>query len=258
MEIVVCCSRFIRTIRPLEIRAGRDRKQRAEGQMRIIPNRIEDLTERLSNRRRQEYESKFFIRLYDNDIPSQYDHHLRVMRELAGKGGGGAQVSGWIVRSGFTLKEVDELEAGSLRFGSLRGVRLFDEPTRDCLVFWMHDLLAGSFYKNARSQMAVLRAQQGNHGLPRSYLSSFGSASLLVGLILSHYVISGERLPADGYARTATFTTNRHRLCVGWRNGRLVLEDWRDDNQRFADLGTFALGAEPYNSPVVGGEAGNL
>jgi len=150
----------------------------------------------------------------------------------------------WRVKVGFTLKSHTPLAGPCYeKFAYLQDWNLQnDESTADCMVFFIPRIIATG--KNAGEQKQALVELRAKYGLPTKYLSSFGSAALVSGLILAHFKRTGERAPLNTkWVRTDTLSSDGGRLNLGGFDGiglRCCSGHW-DDN-RGGSLGVFPLG----------------
>lgn len=151
----------------------------------------------------------------------------------------------WKVRAGFTLKQ-HAPQAGPCyeKFEYLQNWNFTDEPTKDCLVFWIPVIIPATRSKNKDEQLAVLAGLRGTK-FPKHHLSDFGSAALLTTLILSEFKHSGKRVPENcDWVRTDTCGSDGDLLCLGsFDDGGLHCSGWWDDDRR-SSYGAFALGVE--------------
>lgn len=168
-------------------------------------------------------------------------------RELADELGYNGPIV-WQVKAGFTSKE-HALKAGPCHNNweirqdcSLRN----DESTKKSLVFFIPRLIEGSTKKTADEQLKIMIDLQKELGLPENHLTSFGSISLLAGLILTHFKRTGERTPLERkWVRTDTFNSNISRMDLGsFDDSNLSCDYWTRDVDSFSGLGCFPLGIE--------------
>lgn len=187
-------------------------------------------------------DSTFFIALADKDVPAPHAVAVAQWRKLASDLGYDGPVV-WQVKAGFTLKQ-HAPEAGPCyeKWAYLQDWKLKnDEPTSDCLVFFIPRIVGTS--KNAKEQIEVLAELREKYTLPKKHLTSFGSASLVAGLILAHFKRKGERAPVNcDWVRTDTLGADGRRLSLGPFNetGLDCSNGWHVN--RDSRLGVFPLG----------------
>lgn len=190
-------------------------------------------------------EEDFFTPLQDNGVPQERQPTLAKYRAAATAWDVPATTAiCYRVRKGFTLKQHTP-EIGP----HLKDWKFPNESTKDCLVFWIPRLVPESLSKTVSEQLQLLAELRARFQLPPHHLSSFGSASLLAGLILTHRASGGEHVPDDSFwARTDTCRADDRRLRLGWIVSALscAYRDW--DDERGANLGGFALGVEVLGS----------
>lgn len=162
-------------------------------------------------------QNTFFIMLSDNEAPEKFAETTLKWRKLAAELGYTGPVI-WMVKGGFTLK-VHAPKAGPCyqNFQYLQDWKLKnDAPTKKSLAYWVPRLVPGSKNKNVEEQIAILTELRQRFTLPEHHLASFGSASLLSGLIFAHFKRVGERTPLKGeYTRTDTLYSDGLRLYLG-------------------------------------------
>ncbi|MBI2551064.1 hypothetical protein HYV73_01835 [Candidatus Uhrbacteria bacterium] len=187
----------------------------------------------------------YFTPLKDEDVPAERQAELAAYRKLATEHGVPANVPVcYRVRVGFTVKgRASQFGPCYDKFGYLKDWNFPDEPTVDCLVFWIPRLLKESADKTKDQQLALLAELRQTLGLPEGHMSGFGKASLVVGLVLAHFKETGERAPLDKLSvRTDTCVSGCDRLVVG-RFGESGLDVNRWHGGPASDgLGVFALG----------------
>ena len=159
----------------------------------------------------------------------------------------------WLVKAGFTLK-THAPKAGPCykQFAYLqeKGWDFVDEPTKDCLAFWIPRLAPGSTGKSYAEQLILLGEVRMRLDLPKHHLSGLGSAALNAGLILANFKRVGERVPFDNrWVRTDTCRSDGLRLRLGDFGGSgLYCDFWGFDGSRNGRLGVFVLGVELVGS----------
>ncbi|OGL88464.1 hypothetical protein A3H75_01135 [Candidatus Uhrbacteria bacterium RIFCSPLOWO2_02_FULL_51_9] len=153
----------------------------------------------------------------------------------------------WQVKAGFTLKH-HAPQAGPCcnGFQYLQDWNFTDEPTKDGLVFFIPRLLTDSVEKNVCEQGALLKETRNRYELPDHHLTSFGSSSILAGLILAHYKATNECVPLNKFwTRSDTLIADTYRLRLGdFGEYGLFCGYWGWDGRRYDGLGCFPLGVE--------------
>lgn len=189
----------------------------------------------------------YFIPLKDKDVPKKHQPTLAKYRAQARRQKVPKSVPlCYKVRAGFTLKQhAPQVGPCYEGFQYLQNWGFPDEPTKECLVFWIPRIVPGSVKKNVSEQMAHLAELRAQTKLPSHHLASFGSSALLAGLILAHFKVTGERVPLDDYwVRTDTCSADGSRLSLHWFEGSLRCGAWHWGGERRARLAAFALGVE--------------
>ncbi len=192
---------------------------------------------------------EFFTPILDADVPGEYRATLAKYRQLANEHGvpTTAPVC-YRVRAGFTLKSHAPM-AGPCRrgFDYLQSGNFPDEPTIDCIVFWVPCILNASTSKTKDQQRTFLADLGRKLGLPVHHLSGFGKVALVAGLILAHLKAACERIPFPECVRTDTCYADDYRLGLGYFGAAgLDCVDEVFDGTASARLGVFALGVEPF------------
>lgn len=197
----------------------------------------------------RELKRRYFVPLNEHEVPVKYRIIMSGWKEMAARINYKGPIA-WAVRRGFSLENASTIGPcfGELKY--LNNCRYLDEPTRESLVFWIPHLVPGSLYKHVRSQKALLALFRADYQLPENHLRSFGSSSLLSGLVLSYYVMTGCKVLRGVNVRTSTLTTGKARFTLGWYQGQLISELWRNDDQRYANVGVFPVGIEDALLPT--------
>ncbi len=200
-----------------------------------------------------ELASTFFIPVKDVNVPSIHHHALAKYRAGARQHPDPVPDTTplcYRVFKGYTLKE-HAPKAGPCykNFQYLQNWNFNDEPTQDCLVFWIPRLVPGSTGKTVDEQKIHLVKFGQRLELPTHHCSSFGSAALLSGMILAHYKATGEQVPLNGlWTRTDSCDADGGRLFLFWLPGGLLCVCWDWVGGRDGSLGCFALGVETLRS----------
>ena len=200
-----------------------------------------------------ELASTFFIPVKDVNVPSI--HHPSLSKYRAGARQHPDPVLDttplcYRVIKGYTLKE-HAPKAGPCHdnFQYLQNWNFKDDPTQDCLVFWIPRLVLGSTAKTVDEQKVHLAGFRQRLDLPSHHCSSFGSAALLSGLVLAHYKATGEQVPLNGlWTRTDSCFAGGNRLGLDWSSGTLCCAFWGWGVGRSGSIGCFALGVETLGS----------
>jgi len=194
------------------------------------------------------FASTFFIPIQDMDVPRKHQPTIVKLRAEARRQAiSDSTPLCYRVINGYTLKH-HAPKAGPCRenFQYLQNWDFTDEPTVDCLVFWIPRLLPESTGKNVDEQRAHLAEFRNRLELPSHHCSSFGNVALLSGLTLAHYKATGERVPLNGlWTRTDICSVDGNRLELYWDSGSLYCDYWDWDGGRCDFIGIFALGVEP-------------
>jgi hypothetical protein len=191
-------------------------------------------------------QNTFFIPFSDNEAPEKFMETAFNWRKLAAELGYTGPVI-WKVKEGFTLK-YHAPKAGPCyeNFQYLQDWELKNEPTKESLAFWIPRLVAGSKDKKVEEQIVILAKLRQRFRIPNHHLTSFGSAALLSGLILTHFKRVGERIPLKSeWTRTDTFSSDGDRLLLGGFDSiGLGCGSWIWSDGRGPGLGCFPLGVE--------------
>lgn len=190
---------------------------------------------------------EYFTPLADTEVPESHAATLAKYRRLATEWGVPVTTPVcYKVRAGFTLKSHAALLGPCVKdFQYLRDWDFSDEPTTDCLVFWVPRLVPNSTSKTRDEQLALLGEIRTRLELPAHHLVNLGSVAQGVGLILAHYKATKERVPlGDLWARTETCRVGGYRLSLRWGDGRLYCDYWVWGDGRRGHVGVFALGVE--------------
>jgi len=195
--------------------------------------------------------SDYFLPFADKDIPEPHQPTLAKYRAEARQQKVPDSVPlCYRVSAGFTLKE-HAPQAGPCyqNFEYLQDWSFQDQPTRDSLVFWIPRIVPRSVKKNVSEQMEHLAKLRAKMELPAHHLDSFGNVAVVSGLVLAHFKATGERVPLDNYwVRTDTCLAGGRRLGLGWLEDSLGCGRWGWGDERYDDLGAFALGVEALGS----------
>ncbi len=192
----------------------------------------------------------YFIPVADEHVSEKHQAKLAKYRKIASEHPQPVPMTAplcYQVRAGYTLK-THAPKTGPCRknFQYLWDWNFPDEGTEDCLAFWVPRILTYSTSKTKDQQLQLLANLQTKLELPVHHMSGFGKASLVAGLILAHFKVTGERIPLNkDLVRTDTCLTNGRRICLG-EFGQHGLDccHWCFDDVAGDPLGVFALGLE--------------
>ena len=197
-------------------------------------------------------QNDYFTPILDAEVPPRHHLTLAKYRLLATEWGVPATMAVcYRVRAGFTLK-THAPKAGPCykKFAYLQGWNFPDEPTKDCLVFWIPRLVPGSTSKTRDEQLQLLGEIRQRMEFPKHHMANFGNVAFNAGLILAHHKATNERVPFDRYwIRTDTCGAGGNRLSLGDFDGSgLGCDYWDFDGRRYGNLGVFVLGVEALGS----------
>lgn len=218
----------------------KDSAQRVITQGDVLQARLKEAILALAN--------EFFIPILDADVPEKHAPTLAKYRKLATDHGVPAKAAVcYRVRAGFTLKS-HAPKAGPCyeQFRYLQDWNLPEEPTADCIVFWVPRILEGSTSKTRDEQTRILSDLRTKLELPEHHMRGLGSVGLVAGLILAHHKATGERIPLEQYwVRTDTCRADGSRLYLGDFDGAgLRCSYWYFGGSANGLVGVFALGVE--------------
>jgi len=189
-----------------------------------------------------------FTPILDAEVPEQYQSVLAKYRTIARAWRIADKVAiCYRVRAGFTLKQ------HAPRFGKcyedfkyLQGWNFVDEPTVDCLIFWIPCVVPDSTGRTYTEQVQLLSKIRTKHKLPAHHLASLGTVAENSGLILAHKRATGKLIPRGSrWIRTATFGADGYRFVLGLHDAfGLNCGSGHSDGRRYGDLGVFAQGVE--------------
>jgi len=195
----------------------------------------------------EEIANTFAVPLSDAEMMDQFPQfadRLAPWRKLAALMGYTGPVV-WLVKQGFTLKKHAPLVGPcyeNLQY--LQGWNFSDDPTDDCLVFWVPRLADNSTGKNIKAMEAHRAELKKRYELPEGHATSFGNIELQFALILAHFKRTGERVPLNfRYAASDTLHAGGHRLIAGsFFDFGLDCDIWDENGYGF--IGFFLLGVE--------------
>jgi len=216
------------------------------------------LKEFVANLAAEDNKNTFFRPLRDDELPKQYHEVLEKWRRLAQAHQYTGPVA-WHVRNGYSLKEHplwwikgDRYREVAIQYNWAFDLK-YDEPTRLCIVFWIPRLLIGTTGLVTTQQRTVLEKTRKEYGLPEHHLSSFGSATLIAGLLYEYDKIDASW---EYTVQTETLTDSR---CAGggFMNVYVDTQKWCKSNNtnprtlylasgasRGPNVGVFPLGIE--------------
>ncbi|MDO8505438.1 MAG: hypothetical protein Q7S48_02600 [bacterium] len=196
-------------------------------------------------------ESDYFTPIPDAEVPEHHKETLAKYRKRATSWGVAATTAVcYRVRAGFTIRSHAAKMGPCVEdFKHLENLNFPDEPTSDCIVFFIPCMVPNSTSKTYGEQRDLLEVLRTQDDLSEHHLFGFGKVALLAGLILAHYKATGEQITLNGlWVRTDTCNADRRRLELCWYGGRLACSDWVGDGDRDARIGVFALGVEKVGS----------
>lgn len=182
------------------------------------------------------------------EVPKQYQKNLISWRHYAMAVGYKGPLA-WQVSRGFTLKHAPL--AGPC-YKNLENTKTWEfqnnEPTSDSIVWWIPRLVTDSTSKNI-SEMEALRTKlRQRFTLPEHHATRFGSAALLVALVLAHYQHTRERVPLKYfYTVTDTILESKNRVIVGnfqENSGLRCYYCYRWEESAYNWVGFFLLGID--------------
>jgi len=158
------------------------------------------------------------IPLSDNELQKQFPQfadRLAPWRKLAALMGYTGPVA-WLVKQGFTLKKHAPLVGPCYEnLGYLQGWNFNDDPTDNCLAFWVPRLAENSTGKNIKAMEAHRAELKKRYELPGNHATTFGSIQLQFALILAHFKRTGERVLSGRYYAASDSHEDGCRLVVG-------------------------------------------
>lgn len=189
-------------------------------------------------------DSKFKV---DNKLSEQKVETLQNWRRLADKLNYRGPIV-WQVRQGYHWREHANKDGLRIRnyINPEEWTLTNDETTFTTEVFWLPRLLKETINKPALEQLAVMARVRDEYNLPKHHMTSFGSASLLAGLILSRFKRSGDCLPFSlCAARTDTMTLGEKRLHLGhFQASKLACRLLDSTDQDETVIGCFPIGID--------------
>ena len=211
-------------------------------------DRVRRIGEIIVERAKTEEQLEYFVPIPDALVPEPYWQTLAKYRQLATEHGVPATTAVcYRVRAGFIFKSHASMAGPCYEnFQYLQGWSFSDEPTDDCLVFWVPRIINGSTGKTKDEQVQFLADLRAKLDLPVHHMSGFGKVGLVAGLVLAHFKATQERIPLDGlWVRTDTCHAGGARLGLGgFGDAGLGCSCWSGDDDASDNLGVFALGVE--------------
>lgn len=152
----------------------------------------------------------------------------------------------YLACAGVTLKQHMPMIGPCVQdFKYLQEWEFNDVPTEKSLVSWVPCLTQYSMSKNAKEQLVELGTLRGEMELPDHHLSSFGSATIIAGLMLAHYRTTKEKVPSCGYWVRTDTRMGFDSLSLYWNDGQLRCDSgYWSENERRDGVGVLALGVE--------------
>jgi len=146
----------------------------------------------------------FFTPLKDEEVSEKYGKIIGIYRREADRQRIGAEEPlCYRVAAGFSLCDAHKIGP------SRRYTDLGDEVTEEKLAFWLPRPVSGSQPMSARTQLMMLADLRQHLGLPEGHLSGFGRASLLAGLIMTHYAVTDKNVLHSDFGCCRTDTPGR-------------------------------------------------
>lgn len=219
----------------------------SEEQMLAMADNSGKVKEFLSGLVAEETANNFAVPLSDNELRqkySQFADRLAPWRKLAALRGYTGPVV-WLVRQGFTLKKHASLVGPcyeNLQY--LQSWNFNDDPTDDCLVFWIPRLAEKSRGKNIRAMELYRTELKKRYELPGNHATYFGSIQLLFALILANFKRNGDRVPLNClYAASDSLNVGNRLIAGSFGVDGLNCVDWiGSDGHSY--IGFFLLGVE--------------
>ncbi|MBI5230118.1 MAG: hypothetical protein HY981_02350 [Candidatus Magasanikbacteria bacterium] len=185
----------------------------------------------------------FITPLPDTKVPSRHQETCASYRRLAKEWGiPDTTAVCYRVKAGFTIREHTPLLGPCYQnFQYLKNWNFPDEPTCDCIVFWIPRLVPGSTMKTREDQIQLLAGIRTQTKLPTHHLTELGKVALVSGLILTHYKATNERIPHNRlWIRTDTCRAGCFRLNLGnFDENGLNCNNWNSDETPNENLGVF-------------------
>ncbi len=180
------------------------------------PGEVKDF---LAARVAEKMANTFCVSLSDNELQQQFPQfadRLVPWRKLAALMGYTGHIV-WLVKQGFTLKKHAPLVGPCYdNLGYLQDWNFDDNPTDDCLVFWVPRLAENSTGKNIKAMEAHRAELKKRYELPGDHATYFGSIQLQFALILAHFKRTGERVPLNFlYMASDSLSADGSRLIAG-------------------------------------------
>ncbi|MSU75589.1 MAG: hypothetical protein EXS55_03690 [Candidatus Magasanikbacteria bacterium] len=211
-------------------------------------DRVKRIAELIVEKPKAEALVEYFAPIPDAEVPAHHQPTLAKYRTLATEWGVPATTAVcYRVKAGFTIRDHAPKSGPCYKqFTYLKDWNFPDEPTRDCIVFWIPCLVPESTQKTRDEQLTLLGEIRTHLELPEHHLANLGKVALNAGLILAHYKATDERIPLNTrWIRTDTCSADGYRLRLGDFDGTgLAGDDWDSDGERDGFLGVFALGVE--------------
>lgn len=180
--------------------------------------RIRRIGEIIVEKSEAKQQMEYFAPIKDSEVPPRHQVTLAKYRRLATEWGVPVTTAVcYRVKAGFTLKHHAPKAGPCFQgFSYLQSWNFPDEPTKDCLVFWIPRLVPGSTNKTRSEQLHLLGEIRTQLELPAHHLADLGKVALDVGLILAHVKATNELMQLDyKWIRTDTCNAYGYRLYLG-------------------------------------------
>ena len=196
----------------------------------------------------EEIANTFAIPLSDSKMLEQFPQfadRLAPWRKLTALMGYTGSVV-WLIKQGFTLKKHASLVGPCYKnLQYLQNWNFSDNPTDDCLVFWVPRLAENSTGKNIKEMEAHRAELKKRYELPGDHATTFGSIQLQFALILAHFKRTGKQVPLNCLYMASDTLNDGPRLIAGDFGGYgLRCGDWGESS--YDDVGFVLLGVEKF------------
>ncbi|MFA6227870.1 MAG: hypothetical protein WC668_01655 [Patescibacteria group bacterium] len=197
----------------------------------------------------KEIVNTFAIPLSDSEMLErfpQFADRLIPWRKLAALMGYTGPVA-WLIKQGFTLKKHAPLVGPCYdNLGYLQGWNFGDNPTDDCLVFWVPRLAKNSTGKTIKAMEKHRAELKKRYKLPGNHATYFGSIQLQFALTLAHFKRTGERVPLNlRYAASDTLYNGSRLIAGSFEDSGFYCDHWAEFG--FGGIGFVLLGVEKLN-----------
>ncbi|MFA5029635.1 MAG: hypothetical protein WC518_02675 [Patescibacteria group bacterium] len=218
----------------------------SDEEMSVFADKPGKVKEFLAALVQEEIANTFAIPLSDSKMLEQFPQftdRLAPWRKLAALMGYTGPVV-WLIKQGFTLKKHAPIVGPCYEnLGYLQSWNFNDNPTDDCLVFWIPRLAENSTGKNIKAMEKHRAELKQRYELPGNHATTFGSIQLQFALILAHFKRTGERVPLNRLYMASDTLRDGSRLIAGGFGGvGLRCRDWGEGGDGM--IGFVLLGVE--------------